>query len=251
MTTATATTAPTWGAADFDRITLERVTKVYGRQRALAGVTLELRAGAICGLLGQNGAGKSTLLAILATLLRPTSGEVRYGSVPHARAARGLRGAIGFVAHDSFLYADLTGRENLRLFARLYGLAEPAARAEELIVRVGLQAAQDRVVRTYSRGMQQRLALARALVHDPRLLLLDEPFTGLDRAAVAMLKELLLEQQAAGAILLLVTHDLEIAAELCGHLAILKGGKVAHDERLAAPLGYAELTERYHAVVDA
>ena len=244
------TTAPAPPPTAFPRVSLDRVTKVYGRQRALAGVSLELRAGTICGLLGQNGAGKSTLLGILATLLRPTSGEVRYGAVPHARAARDLRGTIGLVAHDSFLYADLTARENLRLFARLYGLAEPEARAAELIARVGLEAAQDRVVRTYSRGMQQRLALARALVHDPPLLLLDEPFTGLDRAAVEMLKELLVERRAAGAILLLVTHDLEIAAELCGHLAILKGGKVADDARLAAPLGYAELKDRYHAVVD-
>jgi heme exporter protein A len=235
----------------IDRVALAGVTKVYGRQRALAGVTLELEAGAICGLLGQNGAGKSTLLAILSTLLRPTSGEVRYGAVPHARAAQACRGAIGFVAHDSFLYADLTARENLRLFARLYGLVDPEARARELIVRVGLAAAQDRVVRTYSRGMQQRLALARALLHDPQLLLLDEPFTGLDRSAVEMLKGLLVERRDAGAILLLVTHDLEIAAEVCGHLAILKGGKVAHDARLAAPLGYAELKDLYHGVVDA
>jgi heme exporter protein A len=226
------------------------VTKVYGRQRALAGVNLELRAGTICGLLGQNGAGKSTLLAILSTLLRPTSGAVRFGGVPHERAARTLRGAIGFVAHDSFLYADLTARENLRLFARLYGLVDPEARAAELIARVGLEAARDRVVRTYSRGMQQRLALARALLHDPQLLLLDEPFTGLDRSAVEMLKGLLLERRGAGAILLLVTHDLEIAAEVCGHLAILRGGKVAHDARLDAPLGYAEIKDLYHGVVD-
>jgi heme exporter protein A len=241
---------PEGRAAAFDRVALTGVTKVYGRQRALAGVTLELHAGTICGLLGQNGAGKSTLLAILATLLRPTSGEVRYGAVPHDRAARGLRGTIGFVAHDSFLYGDLTARENLRLFARLYGLLDPEARGHELIARVGLEAAQDRVVRTYSRGMQQRLALARALLHDPQLLLLDEPFTGLDRSAVEMLKALLLERRAAGAILLLVTHDLEIAAEVCGHLAILRGGKVAHDARLAAPLGYAELKDLYHGVVD-
>ena len=250
MTAARNSAAPAPPTGAFQRVNLDRVTKVYGRQRALAGVTLELEAGAICALLGQNGAGKSTLLGILATLLRPTSGEVRYGAVPHERAAQALRGTIGLVAHDSFLYADLTGRENLRLFARLYGLAAPEARAMELLARVGLEAAQDRVVRTYSRGMQQRLALARALVHDPLLLLLDEPFTGLDRSAVEMLKELLVERRAAGAILLLVTHDLEIAAELCGHLAILKGGTVAHDARLTAPLGYAELKDRYHAVVD-
>jgi heme exporter protein A len=242
--------APASQPTAFTTVALDRVTKVYGRQRALAGVTLELEAGTICALLGHNGAGKSTLLSILATLLRPTSGEVRYGAVPHGRAAQELRGTIGLVAHDSFLYADLTARENLRLYARLYGLAEPEARAAELIARVGLEAAQDRVVRTYSRGMQQRLALARALVHDPPLLLLDEPFTGLDRSAVEMLKELLVERRAAGAILLLVTHDLEIAAELCGHLAILKGGKVADDARLTARLGYAELKDRYHAVVD-
>jgi heme exporter protein A len=255
-----ATAAPAPGATpppatagsqpDFDRVTVAKVTKVYGRHRALAGVSLELRAGSICGLLGANGAGKSTLLAILATLLRPTSGTVHYGAFPHATAARALRGALGFVAHDSFLYADLTARENLRLFGRLYGLTDPEGRARELIARVGLAAAQDRVVRTYSRGMQQRLALARAILHQPRLLLLDEPFTGLDRAAVEMLKGLLVEHQAAGTILLLVTHDLEIAAEVCDHYAILKGGKVAHEARYDAPLSYGALKDLYHGVVD-
>jgi heme exporter protein A len=242
--------APAPAAAAFDQVTLKKVTKVYGRHRALAGVTVTLDAGSVTGLLGPNGAGKSTLVGILSTLMRPTAGEVRYGAFPHAEAARGLRGAIGLVAHDSFLYGDLNGVENLRLWARLYGVVEPEARAAALLDRVGLTAAAGRIVRTYSRGMQQRLAVARALLHGPRLLLLDEPFTGLDTNATATLKALIAEERAAGAIILLVTHDLEIAGELCDHLAIVRGGIIAHDERRPGGLGYQALKDLYHGVVD-
>jgi heme exporter protein A len=236
--------------AVFDRVTLRKVTKVYGRHRALAGVDLTLEAGSVCGLLGPNGAGKSTLVGILSTLLRPTAGEVRYGAASHAEAARHVRGDIGVVAHDSFLYGDLSGRENLRLWGRLYGLVDPERRAGELLERVGLTGAAERIVRSYSRGMQQRLAVARALLHAPRLLLLDEPFTGLDASATATLRALIAEEREAGAIILLVTHDLEVAADLCDHLAILRGGAVACDERRPVPGGYQALRDRYHEVVD-
>ena len=237
-------------AEPFDRVTLTKVTKVYGRHRALAGVTLTLEAGSVTGLLGPNGAGKSTLVGILSTLMRPTAGAVRYGGRPHDEAARVLRGDIGLVAHDSFLYGDLNARENLVLWGRLYGVLEPARRAEALLERVGLTAAAARVVRTYSRGMQQRLAVARALLHEPRLLLLDEPFTGLDAGATATLEAIITEERDAGTIVLLITHDLEIAGGLCDHLAILRGGVIARDERCAGGLGYPALKDLYHGVVD-
>ncbi|HEX8954475.1 MAG TPA: ABC transporter ATP-binding protein, partial [Polyangia bacterium] len=168
----------------FDVVDARGLTKVYGRQRALAGVDLTLRAGEATALLGPNGAGKSTLVGILSTLVSPTAGSVRYGGADAASAAQPeddeLRGAIGIIAHESHCYGDLTGHENLVFFARLYGVPDAHAAAERLLARVGLRDAARRAARTYSRGMLQRLALARALLHRPRLLLLDEPFTGLD-----------------------------------------------------------------------
>jgi heme exporter protein A len=226
----------------FESVTVSGLTKVYGRHRALAGVSLRLEAGRTCALLGHNGAGKSTLVSILATLALPTSGQVRYGDVPHERAARELRGAIGMVAHDSFLYADLSGRENLRFFEQLYGVT---GRAERLLERVGLTEAAHRAVRTYSRGMLQRLALARALIGEPRLLLLDEPFTGLDREGVAALRDILVELRGAGTIQVLVTHDLHAAAGLASHLVVLRRGKVVLDEARAE--AFDALDELYAA----
>ena len=226
----------------FDSVKVEGVTKVFGRQRALAGVSLELRAGRMCALLGPNGAGKSTLLGILSTLVRPTSGEVRYGDRTHVIAGRDLRGAIGLVAHESFLYADLSGRENLRFWEGLYGIR---GKTDALLARVGLENAADRPVRTYSRGMQQRLALARALVSDPRLLLLDEPFTGLDKSGVEALRGILVELRKSGSILLLVTHDFAAARDICDHVVILRRGKIALDE--ARPQPFPALDEVYAA----
>ena len=226
----------------FDKVTVRGVTKVFDRQRALAGVNLELRAGRMCALLGPNGAGKSTLLGILSTLTKPTSGEVRYGDFSHDVAARKLRGAIGLVAHESFLYADLTARENLRFWEGLYGVK---GRAQELLARVGLEHAADRAVRTYSRGMQQRLALARALVSNPRLVLLDEPFTGLDKSGVEALRDILRELRRSGSILLLVTHDFAAARDLCDHAVVLRRGKITLDESRDQP--FAALDEVYSA----
>jgi len=228
----------------FDRVTVQSVTKVYGRQRALGGVNLTLEAGRLCVLLGPNGAGKSTLLAILSTLTRPTAGEVRFGQTPHREAARTLRGTIGLVAHESFLYGDLSGRENLRFFLGLYGRRD---RAGELLAQVGLEEAADRPVRTYSRGMQQRLALARALAGEPRLLLLDEPFTGLDRSGVAALRGLLCGLRDDGRMLVLVTHDLAAAGELAQHVVVLRRGKVVADELRATPFDRLEEVYAAHA----
>jgi heme exporter protein A len=212
----------------FDTVEARAVTKVYGRQRALGspkgGIDLTLRAGELVALLGPNGAGKSTLVGILSTLLSPSTGEVRYGGREPDDA---LRGAIGVIAHESLCYGDLSGRENLEFFARLYGVDK--RRAGELLERVGLVEAAARPARTYSRGMLQRLAVARALVHRPQLLLADEPFTGLDRGGVELLAQLLDEERRGGALVVVVTHDFDAVAPLVDRVIVLARGRLAHD----------------------
>ena len=231
----------------FESVEARGLTKTYGRQRALAGVDLVLRAGEATALLGPNGAGKSTLVSILATLVAPSAGEVRYGG---SRAGDdGLRGAIGVIAHESLCYGDLSGGENLEFFARLYGLGDARGRARALLDRVGLGDAAARPARTYSRGMLQRLAVARALVHRPRLLLADEPFTGLDRAGVALLGELLAEERARGTILVVVTHDFDAVAALVDRVVVLARGRVAHDAPAPSPRTTAALADVYRTAV--
>ena len=231
----------------FDAVEARGLGKVYGRQRALGGVDLTLRAGEATALLGPNGAGKSTLVGILATLVAPSSGEVRYSG---ARAGDDeLRAGIGVIAHESLCYGDLTGRENLQFFARLYGIPDARAVADALLARVGLVEAAARPARTYSRGMMQRLAVARALVHRPRLLLADEPFTGLDRGGVALLAELLAEERARGAILVVVTHDFDAVAPLIDRVVVLARGRVAHDGPAPSPRSTAALADVYRDAV--
>lgn len=211
---------------DFDRVAVREISRNYGRRRALARVSLDCHAGEVLGLLGPNGAGKSTLLSILATLLTPSGGSVLYGDYTAAAAGAGLRARLGFLSHDLHLYPELTARENLEFFARLYGLDEVPARVEAALDRAGLLARADDVVSGFSRGMRQRLALERALLHAPRLLLLDEPFTGLDDASVAALVTRLRELRAAGRITVVVTHDLDVADVLLDRVAVLKEGRL-------------------------
>jgi heme exporter protein A len=200
-------------------------------------------------LLGPNGAGKSTLVGILSTLLTPTAGEVRYGG-RSARDDDELRGAIGVIAHESLCYGDLTGRENLELFARFYAVRDARGRASELLARVGLtDEAARRPARTYSRGMLQRLAVARALVHRPQLLLCDEPFTGLDRAGVELLGALLADERARGAMLVVVTHDFEAVSSLIDRIVVLTRGRVTHDGPAPAARTTAALAEVYRTAV--
>jgi heme exporter protein A len=232
----------------FDAVEARGLTKVFGRQRALAGVDLTLRAGEATALLGPNGAGKSTLVGILSTLVSPTAGSVRYGGVD-SDDEDALRGAIGVIAHESYCYGDLTGHENLVFFARLYGVRDARATADALLERVGLRDAAARPARTYSRGMLQRLSVARALVHRPRLLLADEPFTGLDRAGVALLAELLAEERARGCIMVVVTHDFDAVAPLVDRVVVLARGRVAHDAAAPSPRTTAALADVYRAAV--
>jgi heme exporter protein A len=231
----------------IDTLTISKVTKRYGMTRALAGVDLTVRAGRLCALLGANGAGKSTLLGIVSTLIRPTSGEVAYSADgDNQPAGDALRRKIGVLAHSSFVYGELTAVENLVFYARLYGLANPSERARTALEDVGLDSqAWDRPARTYSRGMVQRLALARALLHAPEILLLDEPFTGLDRSGSAALAESLARAREQGRVVLVATHNLESVAGLADHVAVLRRGKLAYEDVPEEPLSYEALGAVY------
>jgi heme exporter protein A len=218
-------------------LVVERVSRTFGRKRALVDVSMTMKPGEITAIVGPNGAGKSTLLGILSTLIGPTSGAVRWGNEELRRGSR-ARASIGYVGHEPGLYMDLGAQANLDLFARLYGLAEPEERARGLLDRVGMSDAPPGApVRTFSRGMQQRVALARALLHEPAILLFDEPGSALDPAGVTWLANELGHERAAGRIVVLVTHDLDAAGALAEHVVILRRGRVARDERRSSPWG--------------
>jgi heme exporter protein A len=209
---------------DFTTVEARGLVKVYGPTRALVGVDARFDAGVITVVEGPNGSGKSTLLNVLAQLVRPTRGEVRYGD--RTRGGSELRAQIGVLAHAAMIYPDLSGLENLRLYARLHELSDPEARVEALLERFEIGRFRDRPARTYSRGQLQRIALARALVHSPRLLLLDEPSTGLDVHGVERLVRAVEAERARGAIILLITHDPALADRLSERRIRLDRGRV-------------------------
>ena len=212
---------------DFSELRFVDVSRNFGRRRALNRVSLSASAGTITALLGPNGAGKSTLLSIAATLIEPSSGRVVYGDMEAVAAGRLLRGRIGLLGHDLYLYQELTAAENLRFFARVYDLDRVEQRVDAALERAGLGDRRDDAVAGFSRGMRQRLALERALLHEPRLLLLDEPFTGLDDAAREALRSRLSEARAAGAIVLLTTHDRAAVEGLTDAAVTLIDGRLA------------------------
>ena len=213
--------------ADFDHVAVEDVSRHFGRRRAVSKVNFTARAGSILGLLGPNGAGKSTMLAMLATLLRPTAGVLRFGSLDPRTHGASLRGRIGVLGHDLFLYPELTAQENLSFFASLYQLADAFERAARALDHAGLADRAHDPVNGFSRGMRQRVALERSLIHDPRLALLDEPFTGLDDASAAALVARLRSLRDSGVIVILATHDLELAEGLIDEAVFLRDGRVA------------------------
>jgi heme exporter protein A len=208
-------------------IEVAELTKAFGPIQALRGITLGVDAGDALVIFGPNGAGKTTLLKTIATLIRPTSGSVRlFGMDPRADVR--LRAQIGVVSHQSYLYPGLSGEENLLFAARLYGISRPADRVARLLETVGLSGRAQDLVRTYSRGMTQRLSIARSLVHDPPLLLLDEPYTGLDRQAAGVLTALLGAMRGTRTIVL-TTHSIEQGLALCDRMAILVDGLIVYE----------------------
>jgi heme ABC exporter ATP-binding subunit CcmA len=221
---------------DFERVDTDNVSRHFGRRRALSRVTVSAEAGEVLVLLGPNGAGKSTLLNILSSLMRPTSGSVRYGRVTAAEAGDAVRSRIGYLGHELFLYTDLTARENLEFAAKLYGLDRAGSIVDGALDRARLADRADDRVAEFSRGMRQRLALERALLHQPRLVLLDEPFTGLDEASAGILAARLRDLAAAGAIVWTAVHDFDRAAEVATRTMVLDRGKALEIARGSEPL---------------
>jgi heme exporter protein A len=229
---------------DFDLVEALEVSRHFGRRRALARVSLRCHAGEIIGLLGPNGAGKSTLLGILSTLARPSSGEVRYGGRLAQEIGDPLRGRIGVLGHDLFLYGDLTARENLSFFARLYDLAESETCITQALSEARLESRADDRVSVFSRGLRQRLALERALLHRPRLVLLDEPFTGLDDESAGLLIGRLKTLRAQGAIVVMATHDFDSAEGIVDRALCLVNGRA-----IELPNAPGSLRGRYRIAV--
>jgi heme ABC exporter ATP-binding subunit CcmA len=208
----------------------------FGRVRVLHDIDLTLASGEALAVAGPNGAGKSTLLRLLAGLMRPTAGEVRVLGRPLAAGAPEARRAIGLLSHQSLLYDDLTLAENLTFTARLYGLPRPGDVARAALDSAGLAARANDLPRRLSRGLLQRAAIARALLHQPRVLLLDEPFTSLDAASADRLRDLLAERRGAGLGLVIVTHHLAEVWDVATRVAVLVEGRWVCDEPAAGPL---------------
>jgi heme ABC exporter ATP-binding subunit CcmA len=207
-------------------LTVNGVWKYYGDYPALRDISFEVQPGECVALLGRNGAGKTTLLKILAGLSRAAKGEVRvFGKDV---MDRGSRSSFGILGHGIAIYDELSAFENLKLFAGLYGLSDSTARANAWLERVQLIRVKDSLVREFSRGMRQRLAVARAFIHSPRLLLFDEPFTSLDDKAVALLQSLLAESLRGGATVLMSTHQIREAMELATHTVLIQKGRLIH-----------------------
>jgi heme ABC exporter ATP-binding subunit CcmA len=211
------------------------VWKFFGDFPALRDVSFQVEPGACLALLGRNGAGKTTLLKLLAGLSQPARGRITvFGTEPREQETRRRIGVLG---HGIGIYDELSAFENLRLFARLYDLPDPAKTAMEWLERTGLERVKDGLVREFSRGMRQRLAVARAFLHQPSVLLLDEPFTALDDRAIAILQQLLAHAREARHTIIMSTHQLREALELATHVVLLNRGRVGyHGERTAEML---------------
>jgi heme exporter protein A len=205
-------------------IIIKKLVKRFGPITVLQELDLEISSGEFVALLGPNGAGKTTLLRILATLTKPNSGSVQVASYKLPEQSVYVRGKLGVVSHLPLLYGDLTADENLSFYSRLYDISQK--RREQVLDLIGLTKRKNDLVRTFSRGMQQRLAIGRAILHSPQLLLLDEPHTGLDQEAGEILDEVLRDVALEGRTVIMTSHDLVRAADLASKLMVLSKGKI-------------------------
>lgn len=239
-------------AAEGTRWSLEAegLVRDFGTLRAVDGVSFRLRAGELLTLFGPNGAGKSTLLRMLGGGLRPTEGRVRLAGTLLSESDPERQRRVGVLSHRTFLYAELTAEENLRFYGRLYDLGDLDARVPERLARVGLERRASSRVGAFSRGMRQRLALARTLLHDPEIVLLDEPWTGLDPHAASLLREVLSSLRDGRRTVVLVTHNLGQGLELADRVAVQVRGRLALlDSR--DTIDAATFEHRYHEIVEA
>ena len=215
-------------------IEVSNLHKLYGRKTVLRGIDLSVLQGEVVALLGPNGAGKSTLINTICGLTKPDRGDVRLGGVTLKRAGHELRRYIGLVTHTPLLYDNLSSEENLHFFAKMYDLEKPGARIESVLRAVDLWPRRRDIVRTFSRGMTQRLAIARAVLHNPPVLLLDEPDTGLDQESSQLLHQLLKQLGSSNRAILLTTHNLDRALEWADTVCLLATGSIVYRESTAA-----------------
>jgi heme exporter protein A len=207
-------------------IDVRQLVKRFGLKTVLNGLNFKVEAGEFVALLGPNGAGKTTFLRILASLSRPALGEVRIAGFRLPQQASAVRSILGVVSHQPLLYGDLTAEENLRFYARMYGVQMQDKRIQDVLEMVGLAARRRDLVRTFSRGMQQRLAIGRAVLHDPEVMLFDEPHTGLDQDACTMLDTVLREVAVRGRTVVMTSHDLARTADLASRFDVLSRGRI-------------------------
>jgi heme exporter protein A len=231
-------------------IKIRNLVKNFGLKRVLRGLNFEVGPGEFVVMLGPNGAGKTTLLRVIASLSRANFGEVQVGGMSLPAQADKVRRLLGFVSHQPLLYSELTAYENLRFFGRLYGVQNLPARMEALLDLVGLSDRGQDQVRTYSRGMEQRLAIARALLQDPILLLFDEPYTGLDQDAAQGLDQTLGDLRASGRTILMTSHDIDRSKHLASRIDVLSRGVVAASY-LKDEIGSVSLGDLYRQVTHA
>lgn len=231
------------------RLEAKQLSKSFGPQRVLLNLDLSLQSGEIVCLLGQNGVGKTTLIRLLSGLVKPTTaGEISIDGKPVDFSQSLIRRTIGLILHQTFLYEQLTGLENLQFYARLYEARLSDSDLRQILARVGLGKVRPVPVRSYSRGMKQRLTIARALLNEPQILFLDEPYTGLDQQGCAMLNQLLLEEKEKQRIILVTTHELSFIRQVASRFDILYHGKIAASIP-NSNLSLDALQEQYDAVV--
>ena len=224
---------------------ISHLTKRFGAFPAVLDLTLDVERGQFVSLFGPNGAGKTTLLKLVAGLLKPTSGTI---TLPFNGSGTERRN-VGYVSHRSLLYQEMTGIENLLFYSRLYGVARPRKRSRRILERMGLAEAGEQLVREYSRGMKQRLTLGRALLHEPSLLLLDEPYVGLDQQGNQLLTRILRSLKDGAHTVILVTHNLSEGLELCDRVLIQHRGSLVYD-RTSRQLGRRDVEAAYLRAVE-
>ncbi len=228
-------------------IEVRGLTKRFGYKTVLKGVELSLQSGECLALFGPNGAGKTTLIRILSSLMRPTSGEVLVGGYDSKNEGEEVRRAIGVISHNTFLYDNLTAFENLKFYGRMYDVKGLKERIEEVLDLVGLKERTHERVQTFSRGMQQRLSIARAILHEPAILLLDEPYAGLDQNGMEVFRGILEGFREGGKTTIMTSHDLQRGLEMCSRVAILHSGVIVYSEDIASIMmgDFQDIYSRY------
>ncbi|WP_342305465.1 ABC transporter ATP-binding protein [Methanolobus sp. ZRKC5] len=233
-------------------ISINGLSKSFGHRKALNNIHLEIGKGEFVAIFGPNGAGKTTLLKVISTIIEPTRGNVLINGIDNKKDPSKIRGMIGAISHETYLYDELTARENLIFFSRMYGIEKSMIdeRIDEILKSVNLLQRADERAGSFSRGMKQRLSIARALLHRPEILLMDEPYTGLDQHAAANFERVLMNTGNSDVTRIMITHNIERAFELCDRMLIMDRGELRFDKLKKDVASVAEFREEYLSIVE-